>query len=591
MLTEEGYTMNVILLIQQLCDLLGCRSIETGKQLISNKKEVLAGVTPSDPEGPFCFFVMAAWLKYSPEAAKIAEPLNSAYEARWPNISARNWGLIYGGKALCALHEHRHSDADYICRKIRENANLLDADITLLATADFIQARTAKREGKYVESQQHARAASDGYARAQLPHMVAVTEITLSWVLGQLGEREEADDLRNHAYACLKDTDDRISLGLIHFGRARDLSRRGLDQDALIEFDIAASLLAASPHNLRKVLMDAANLQLRQSKRERKRDPVASRQLSDCATQKLDRVECLLSPNDKRDRVLLFLARSNAALHCASPSSSRARTFSKNAYECAQLLDDQLMLARSLYKRAEVEQSTLRTAVDPWRIRQAAMSFAFAALKEAQHLQNARLTARIHILLGNLYLEIPCEDIEAAAESYEAAADCMARRREDRDFLFEAITRLRTKLEAAQASSAISVIVTVTAGKAFAQPLEKTLQDVEREIVLTVQRHLGAVPHAISKVLQTGHERIVKHLNSLGEQKPATPSDPGDPVIFRVKPRIIFTQPLEKTLRDVEHAIVRAAWLRFGKGKVRGILNIGHERFMSHCANIEAELA
>jgi hypothetical protein len=151
----------------------------------------------------FCFFVAAAWLKFSLEVAHAVAALDSAYDGRWPNISAKNRGYIYGDRALAALHEHRHEDADDICRNMRKNANLFDLDLATLATVDFIQARIAKRQGKYIESQQHGRAACHGYAQAKLPQMVAVAEITLSWVLGQLGEREEACALRDRFAARL----------------------------------------------------------------------------------------------------------------------------------------------------------------------------------------------------------------------------------------------------------------------------------------------------------------------------------------------------------------------------------------------------
>jgi hypothetical protein len=458
----------------------------------------------------------------------------------------------------------------------------VDANTELLATTDFIEARIAKRESNYVISEQYARAACEGYTSANLPYMVAVTTITLAWALDHLGKREEGEAVRNRAYSCLKGTEDLAACGMIHFARARDLSRVDREDDALKEFATAASFLADSRYNLRRIEMDAANVEFRQSMRERERAPTIAKELSERAKRRLDHAEALLNINtlsDKRDEVRLFLARSNEALRGFAPSIERARRCSKTAYEHAQLLnDDSLMIARSQYKRAEVEYFAIRLAPEPWRVRQAALTFAIDALAAALRVQNARLKARIRILLSNLYLIRPFQDIDAADESCEAATECMSHR-QDSDYLFDALTKLQSRVAKARALGGTPAVVTVTAGTAFTQSLETTLRQVEHEIVLTVRSHLGDSTALISTVLRAGHDRVEKALEFPNRLQ----SVPGDAPIFRVKPRTIFTQSLEATLQEVERAIVRAARARFGKDEVRQLLHMGHDRFKWHC--------
>jgi hypothetical protein len=113
-----------MLLIQRLHQLLVSRAVKSGTQLISENKNLLMAVEPGDPGTPFCFYIAAAWLKYSEDAIEIVRRLHSAYEVRRPELP-KDRGWIFGARALLALHEYRHSDAKAICRRIRENAELV----------------------------------------------------------------------------------------------------------------------------------------------------------------------------------------------------------------------------------------------------------------------------------------------------------------------------------------------------------------------------------------------------------------------------------------------------------------------------------
>lgn len=581
--------MGATLIAHLLLALLARRAIKTGPRLILENQALLAQVTPDNPDAHFIFYVMAAWTKYSKAAAEIARILDAAFTRSWPDLPIRKWGWVEGGKGLLALHERRPEDAEAACRWIWDNAHRFAASGELLATANFIMARLRKRAGYYATSVEYGRAACAAFAAANLPYMAALSEITVSWALGQLGEQGEAKRLRDDASDCLNETEDYIALGMVHFARARDYSRSGFDGEALKEFERAAERLAPSSHNLRRVFMDAANIELRCSAKENV--PAVAKYWSDCAKNKLNDAELLLQPNDPacaRDGVRLCLARANEATRGVYRSLARARWFAKQAYECAHKINDQLMMARARYKQAEIElKYAMKEADDPWHVQQMARGFAIEALELARTLQNARLKARIFTLLGNISLEFPLHDHEAAHRQWEAACECMAQR-EDLDFLSAAITKLGRRLGAEEHGNITEApLFVVTAARAFTQPLKKTMDEVEREIVFAVQAYTGNVPYAIAQKLQTGIDTVKKHLKSIDDLQVQPCVDHGDEVIYRLKAGTVFAQPLEKTMEDVEHAIFRAAWIRFGKDKLRSLLDIGHGRFVRLCGSME----
>ena len=257
-----------IQVIHRLRELLRDREISTGKNYFREVVTALAQVEPNAVYGPLCFYISAAWLKYVPaEAGPVVERLKAAYLKSCPD-SCKALGWIKGAQALLALHERRHKDAIALCTWIRENAMVVGAETELLATTYFIEAKIMKRCARYTLSQELGIEACRLFEEANLPRMAALTSITISWSIGQLGFRNEARDLRDRAYDSLKDSEDRIALGMIHFARARDYSRQDLEQDALKEFDAAAKFLDESPANLRRVLMDWANVELRIANRE-----------------------------------------------------------------------------------------------------------------------------------------------------------------------------------------------------------------------------------------------------------------------------------------------------------------------------------
>lgn len=134
------------------------------------------------------------------------------------------------------------------------------------------------------------------------------------------------------------------------------------------------------------------------------------------------------------------------------------------------------------------------------------------------------------------------------------------------------------------------VIAVVTATPALTQPLKQTLEAVKREILAEADTLLPSKnSRAVGEMLKTGsRDKIASHLR---EEDDAVENDPkpvaslpDDPVIFRVKGAIAFSQPLRDTLKQVEEAIVFASCIfhRCDETAVRNQLKAGFERVHPH---------
>lgn len=143
------------------------------------------------------------------------------------------------------------------------------------------------------------------------------------------------------------------------------------------------------------------------------------------------------------------------------------------------------------------------------------------------------------------------------------------------------------------------VIAVVTATPALTQPLKQTLEAVKREILAEADTLLPSKnSRAVGEMLKTGsRDKIANHLR----EEDAVEDDPkpksvaslsDDPVIFRVKGAIAFSQPLRDTLEQVEEAIIFASCIfhRCDETAVRNQLKAGFERVHPHFVTAKEEL-
>jgi hypothetical protein len=144
------------------------------------------------------------------------------------------------------------------------------------------------------------------------------------------------------------------------------------------------------------------------------------------------------------------------------------------------------------------------------------------------------------------------------------------------------------------------VITVVTATPALRQSLQQTLDAVKREILSEAATLLPEDRvRALGEILKTGaRDKIASHLREENYVTEDTSKIqpvaylPDDPVIFRVKGAIAFSQPLQETLEAVKKAIIYASCIRHrcDETAVRTQLKARYERVHSHFATAKQEL-
>jgi hypothetical protein len=570
--------MNVNSFALKLRGALTSRQIPRAQGLIQAEQSGLRAISPDDPDTPALFYLLAATAEYSEVAAEIVRRLDSTYrQDQPPPCSFSDWGCIEAGKALFALYEGRDSDVDTAWQWVKESAFRFAPGAELLATLDLTRARAKKKAAVYPLALDLARSAIRRYDQAALPGMVAVARVTESWLLTQLGDSNGARQSREAAFDYLKGTEDWTAQANILFAEARVLCRSNVEDKGCEVFKKAITLYARcvpSHRSLRRVLLELANVELRIAMRQS--DSARARELRESAQQNIERAKQLLDGDttDIRNHGRYFLAMTNKALHSLHPKLRDARNLASQAYQFAARQNDVLIMARALYKQALIEFRAAEFEDMPARAYLLSCHYATGALVLAGRLNNDRLAARIHTLLGNLYLGFPFHNRDYAVREWEAAMHSMIQH-EDTDYVVQEIQALGEKLHSSMPSPRSSLIFTVTDELAFKQPLSETVREVEHSIVLAAAEWLGDSALRISRTLRTGRGRIDRYLS----ETPSLCFKPGD-VIFRVTAALAFSQPLDDTIRAVEEEIVLAVRIRYNCNEsfARNLLRVGFEK-------------
>jgi tetratricopeptide (TPR) repeat protein len=438
------------MLAKLLFDDLVLRRIESGRKRIDTEQNALRAITPTDADTPYLLYVLAGWAEYSPLASGIVGELIAGYLRQgWPDISLSAWGFIQTAMATFASCKGHEADVVRHFEWLEQHAVHLLRKDELLATAQLAMARIKKRNAAYIPALGFAQSASSNYSRAGLPGMEAVARTIEAWTHAQLGHTREAQERFAQASIWLDTTEDCALRGYIAYAEARQLRHSDLEEQARIAYKKAADLYLQSipPHRtLRRVLLDWADLEYRMAAANRSNAGRAA-ELWKSAASKVNQAMRLIDSDDFRSVVRLKLVQVNGALHGPAHSYANARSLAKEAYDIALSKDDHLMMARALYKQAKIEHYMTRNGAcdNLVRLLVRALQHLAGALKLANHLDNARLTARIHTLRATILLEPPFCDKESATEDFNAAVELM-QNRQDSDYIVRKIARLKEQL-------------------------------------------------------------------------------------------------------------------------------------------------
>ena len=583
--------MTIQSLVESLHKALVSRKIEHGKQLLSKHASIFNGMSRLHPAAPRALYVLSGWAAYSGQAVSIARKLDGAYRPKAPaSFSHEAVCEIMAGKASLALYEGKFEEIQEAWQWMQHHQRHFQASPELSATMNFVMSRGAKKEAQYDMALNLIRLAIQQYEQARLPGMVAVAKATEGWLLVQLGDNAGAAQSWEAAYPVLKNSEDWTVLGNIRLFEARRCGRDAQYAQALLAFEEAAALYAKCiPHHrsLRRVLLETANMELRLAYRES--DAARARELSDSAGKHIERAEALLKPDpgDIRNSLRLLISLTNKYMCGVHRLLYLARSHAKKAYDLAKKHRDGLMQARACYKQAVIESraADLPGCEDSAHRRLLACGFASEGLELASHFNSDRLEARLHTLLGNLFLACPFNDPDYAESNWEAAVERMERH-QDRDYVMQEIEALGRKLNMPSNLPPAKPIFIVT-DKAVHQRMADTLAEAERAIVMTAIKLLGkdANPNSVSDLLKVGHGRIEKYIEEFKKLSASVPAPvpvqvPGNNDIFRVKAALAFGQPLDKTLERVKSAVKLSA-LIYNKGNTRAAIKALHMNWNS----------
>jgi tetratricopeptide (TPR) repeat protein len=587
--------MTIQSLVASLHKALVSRKIEQGKRLLSKHASILKRMAPLHPSAPRALYVLSGWAGYSEQAVAIARKLDGAYRPKAPSsFSHEAVCEIMAGKASLALYEGKFEEIQEAWQWMQHHQRHFQASPELSATMNFVMSRGAKKEAQYDLALNLIPLVIQQYEQAQLPGMVAVARATEGWLLVQRGDNARAAQSWEAAYPVLKNSEDWTVLGNIRLFEARRYGRDAEYAKALLAFEEAAELYAKCvPHHrsLRRVLLETANMELRLAYREP--DAARARELSDSAGKHIERAEALLKPDpgDIRNSLRLLISLTNKYMCGVHRLLYLARGHARRAYDLAKKHRDGLMQARACYKQAVIEfraaDDDMLNCEDPVHRRLLACGFASEGLELASHFNSDRLEARLHTLLGNLFLAFPFRDPDYAQSNWEAAVERMARH-QDRDYVMQEIEALGRKLNLPSNLVPAKPIFIVT-DKAVHQRMASTLAEAERAIVMTAIKLLGkkATRNSVSDLLKVGHGRIEKYFDEFEKLSASVPAIAPVPVqvahnndIFRVKAALAFSQPLDKTLERVKSAVKMSAFI-YNKGNTRAAIKALHMNWTS----------
>lgn len=369
-------------------------------------------------------------------------------------LSLQGWGFVHAGQANLALHEGRDLDVETHCDWLHRNSSSFGGDALLLATADSVLGRSRKRRAIYDSAANLMHSAAERFDSIGLPGLVAAVRVGESWLWMQVGEPAKSEECRTAAWNYLVKTEDWTMLANMRLMDARLLCRAGREEEGLSTLHEAIELYQKSQPahpSVVRALTETANLELRIASASVGKNAARAKALRASAAANIKRAEAIAKGGNcgPRNWARLLRSQANQSIHGANPSLPNARRFARQCYEFARRHQDGLMEARSLYKQGVIEYLAAKSfegCENPVQTLVRACQYATDALAQAEQMCNARLTARIRTLRGNIFLEFPFSDVGAATEEWHAAIDLMAKH-ENLDYVVQEIHALGKRLD------------------------------------------------------------------------------------------------------------------------------------------------
>jgi tetratricopeptide (TPR) repeat protein len=533
----------------ELNSLFDSRSLEAGITLLRHNLMAFGALEPGSPEIGRAVETLALWQDVGFDAGSTLETLLERLPAEVSvKLPVSEYVRIRFAKSAVALNNEEISRALSHLEFVLAFGHEL-GDQRLDALANFWKARCFRKAGEYDSALEYAQKARRLASDIQLTTLVAVIQMSESWLLFQKGSSKEAVRVLQEAESVLRHTDDYITLGNIQSAYGRIARREGRYEQAVQYFDASLDLFRRSPSPERHYARSLTNIaktrrllsvELRRrmdADRERRREAKAGSPASTASNKSkdLERMRQLLQEAhaelDRADEIYTRFpshhGEGNVQIGFAEIALDlnhldEADKAANAAFELGAMKQDYLLMCRARIAQAAIANARYEEQIgDSDRFAQLACDWAREAVAFAEHTQSRRILARAYIWQGLILMNGFFQDPETARASAAKAEEFLSVDRhgalwEDLKILQARILR-RSKLDPNLRAWSQGVVGDKT--------LEQVSEEFEALLISKVWEREGRKVSRVAQRLSVSPKKVRRLLRRLGllaeqEEKP-----------------------------------------------------------------------
>jgi tetratricopeptide (TPR) repeat protein len=460
-------------LLKQLRDDITERRIESGMRRLEAHRDMLDQVCAAQEGSGVLLGYLAQWVDIGFERPQLIRDLL----ARFPKESRASLALldylhVRMAEGLIAMTEEQWAQAIshfQLVEAVEEEVH----DREMLAISNFWIGRCLRNEGRYDDALSFlikARVLAQELGHSK---MAAVMQSVESWLAFQKGKLQESAAILREAEQSLIDTDDHITRGNIQSAYGRIARREARYESALQYFEKAMEEYAkrnpCHPHMARSLVNMASCERLMCLQLRRKLDAAAANRktapheataasgmaqerskftrLREQALARLKRAHTIYASQDNhRGMGAVHILRGFLCLDSGELDLSGAEA--TQAFELAREKEDFMLMARARILQCIVEnaryEEQIEEAAGTNRHAQMAHDASRDAVEYAKHTQNRRLLARAYVWQGMTLSTDYFNNIEAARQCCDAAANLL--RPQGPDYIWDDLHDLKGRI-------------------------------------------------------------------------------------------------------------------------------------------------
>ena len=517
------------------------RRIGSSIEWFQAHRESLLALDPDQDNAATFVGYLSQWVDMGyGDAAIVRELLNRFPKSKRATLPLCDYIHLELAEGMVAS---RHEETDQAIARFNVIINLGEeavADKQLLSLAYFWKGRCQRKQGEYdsalVQAGKGRELALDlGYHR-----MAAVMQVLISWLCFQKEKPAEAIGSLQEAEAVLIDTDDTVTLGNIQSGYGRIALREARYDQALDHFKRAIELYRKRDPRHRNLARSLANMAYvkrltairlaqkidAEAKRRRKtvaRQPEAA-PVTSTTRQRIEQLrteafshlvqaeEIYRSLNHHRGWGTVHIEL--GLLYLDIGDVERAGGEAAEAYKLASEKKDNILMGRARILQSMIESAKYEEGLneDPAAHAQRAQDYAREALTCAQHTENRHLLARAYICQGMVLSNDFFDNIEAARECCDRAAEYLAPG--VHDYLWEEHQALKARV--LHGGSVDVMLRKWSQGDTGDQTLQELTERFAEIIIPKVWEHEGRKVSRVAVRLSVSPKKVRRILSRLG---------------------------------------------------------------------------